>query len=57
MRVVKTRYALETMTRMPAEIGVTSHAWDALTGKQKVDALDHVIRRAVATGMAEMTVE
>jgi hypothetical protein len=57
MRVVKTRYAIETNPRMPAEKGVTSHAWDALSAKEKVDALDQVIRRAVASGMAEMTVE
>ena len=54
MRLVKTRYALETVPRMPAEIGVTSHAWDALSAKEKVEALDHVIRRAVSIGMAEM---
>ena len=57
MRLVTTRYALETTIAQGVQRGVTSHPWDALTPKQKVDALDAVIRRAVATGMAEMTVE
>jgi len=57
MRLVKTRYALETTIAQGVQQGVTSHAWDALTPKQKVDALDGVIRRAIGTGMAEMTFE
>ena len=57
MRLVKTRYALETAPALPAEKSGALHPWDALSGKEKVDALDRVIRRAIASGMAEMTVE
>ena len=57
MRLVKTRHALETTIAQGVQQGVISHAWDALTPKQKVDALEGVIRRAVTAGMAEMTIE
>jgi hypothetical protein len=49
MRVVKTANGLETVAALPAEKGGAEHAWDALTAKEKVDALEHVIRRAIDT--------
>lgn len=59
MRVVKTRIGLETMAALPGYKtgGAAQHAWDALTPKEKVDALDRVIRRAVSTGMTGLIPE
>lgn len=57
MRVVKTRNGLETVTALPADKGGADHPWDALTSKEKVDALDHVIRIAIDTGMSGMIPE
>jgi hypothetical protein len=57
MRVVKTGNGRETMVSIAAEKGGASHAWDALTPREKVDALDHVIRKAVDAGAAGMIPE
>lgn len=47
MRLVKTVHGLETTSALPAEKGGGAHAWDALSAKEKVDALDDVIRQAI----------
>ncbi len=59
MRVVKTRNGLETLSALPGDKvgGAAEHAWDALTSKEKVDALDLVIRKAIDAGMAGMIPE
>lgn len=57
MRVVKSRLGLETTMALPAEKGGAEHAWDALTSKEKVDALDRVIRKAIDAGMTGMIPE
>ena len=59
MRLVKTVNGLETMAALPGDKtgGAADHAWDALSPKEKVDALDRVIRRAVRTGMTGLTPE
>ena len=57
MRVVKTGNGRETTISIAAERGGALHAWDALTPKEKVDALDLVIRKAIDTGAAGMIPE
>ncbi len=57
MRVVKTGTGRETTISIAAEKGGALHAWDALSPKEKVDALDQVIRKAVDTGTAGMIPE
>ncbi len=57
MRVVKTGNGLESTAAIAAEKGGAAHAWDALTAKEKVDALDQVIRTAIGTGSAGMIPE
>jgi len=59
MRVVQTRNGLETTAALPGDKvgGAAEHAWNALSGKEKVDALDRVIRRAVRTGMTGLIPE
>lgn len=53
MRVLKSKQALESLMWLPAEKDV-DRSWDALSAKEKVDALDLLIRRSVATGMTGM---
>ena len=50
MSVVKHGNGHESTVSIAAEKGGASHAWDALTPKEKVDALDHVIRKAIDAG-------
>ncbi len=57
MTLRKTGYGLASEAAIPAEKGGAEHAWDALTPKEKVDALDMVIRRAVDASMAGMIPE
>lgn len=52
MRVVKSKQGLETTMALPQDKQAAAHSWDALSAKEKVDALDYVIRKAVETGMA-----
>jgi hypothetical protein len=51
MTVLKQKYGLETTMALPQMKQPGAHAWDAMTPQEKVDALEYVIRRAVATGM------
>ena len=57
MRVVKSGNGHETTTAIAAEKGGAAHAWDALSPKEKVDALDQVIRLAIDTGATGMIPE
>lgn len=57
MRVVRTKHGLETSMALAVEKQGATHAWDALSGKEKVEALDYVIRRAVDAGMSGLVVE
>jgi hypothetical protein len=52
MRLVRFKHALESTMALPQDKKPANHAWDAMTAKEKVDALEHVIRKAVASGMA-----
>jgi len=51
MTVVKSQHGLETTMALPQEKEAAAHAWDAMTSKEKVDALEHVIRKAVDRAM------
>jgi hypothetical protein len=51
MNVLKQKYGLETTMALPQMKQPGAHAWDAMTPQQKVDALEYVIRKAVATAM------
>jgi hypothetical protein len=51
MRVLKSKQGLETTMALPQDKQDAAHAWDALSAKEKVDALEHVIGDAVATAM------
>jgi hypothetical protein len=51
MRLVKSKQGLQTAMALPQNKQAANHAWDALSPKEKVDALDRVIRRAVDTAM------
>ena len=59
MGLVKTRNGLETTAALPGDRtgGAAEHAWNALSPKEKVDALDQVIRQAVRTGMTGLMPE
>lgn len=57
MRAGKAGTGHETTVSIAAEKGGASHAWDALTPKEKVDALDHVIRKAIDASVAGMIPE
>ncbi len=52
MAVVKSKQGLQTTMALPQDKEAAAHAWDAMSAKEKVDALDFVIRKAVATGMS-----
>ena len=53
LRLVKFKYALESTMALPQDRDVpASHAWEALSPNEKVEALDRVIRKAVGTGMS-----
>ena len=52
MRVVKSKHGFETTMALPQDKKPANHSWDAMSPKEKVDALEHVIRKAVATGMS-----
>lgn len=54
MRVVKFRQGLESTMSLPQDKQAAAHAWDALSAKEKVDALDHAIRQAVAAAMPDL---
>jgi len=51
MKVMKSKYGLETTMALPQDKKDAAHSWDALSAQEKVDALEHVIRDAVAIGM------
>ena len=51
MRVVKSAPALESSMTTDAGKSDTFRAWDALTGQQKVDALERLIRRGVGAAL------
>lgn len=57
MKVVKSKLGLETTMALPQEKQPGGHPWDAMTSKEKVEALEYVIRQAVATGMAGLLAE
>ena len=57
MKVVKSKLGLETTMALPQEKQPGAHPWDAMTSKEQVDALEYVIRQAVATGMAGLLAE
>ena len=52
MRVVKSKQGLETTMALPQDKKPANHSWDAMSPKEKVDALEYVIKQAVATGMS-----
>jgi hypothetical protein len=52
MRVVKSKPGLKTTMALPQDKHAAAHSWDAMTAKEKVDALEFVIRKAVESGMA-----
>ena len=52
MRVVKSNPGLETTMALPQDKKPANHSWDAMSPKEKVDALEYVIKKAVATGMS-----
>ncbi len=52
MRVVKSKPGLETTMALPQDKKPANHSWDAMSPKEKVDALEYVIKKAVATGMS-----
>ena len=52
MRVVKSKHGFETTMALPQDKKPANHSWDAMSPKEKVDALEHVIKKAVATGMS-----
>lgn len=57
MRVVKSKHGLETSLALPQDKQAAAHSWDALSAKEKVDALEYVIRKAVETGMSGVLAE
>ena len=57
MRVVKSKPGLQTTMALPQDKQAAAHAWDAMSAKEKVDALEFVIKKAVATGMAGLPVQ
>jgi len=52
MRVVRSKAGLETTMALPQDKKPANHSWDAMSPKEKVDALEYVIKQAVASGMA-----
>ena len=52
MHVVKAKAGLETTMALPQDKKPANHSWDAMSSQEKVDALEHVIKKAVATGMS-----
>ena len=52
MRLVKSAQGLQTTMALPQDKQAAAHAWDAMSAKEKVDALERVIGRAVAIGMS-----
>jgi hypothetical protein len=52
MQVVKSKHGLQTALALPQDKKDAAHSWDALGAQEKVDALERVIRAAVATAMA-----
>jgi hypothetical protein len=52
MQLVKSKNGFETTMALPQDRQNAAHPWDALSAKDKVDHLDHVIRKSVATGMS-----
>jgi hypothetical protein len=52
MSVVKSKHGLQTTMALPQDKEPAAHAWDAMSAKEKVEALEYVIRKAVATGMS-----
>ena len=56
MRVVRSKAGLETTMALPQDKKPANHSWDAMSPKEKVDALEYVIKQAVATGMSGILV-
>jgi len=54
MRVVRSVAALESSMTTDTAKSRTFRAWDALTGQQKVDALDRLISKGVASAVASL---
>jgi hypothetical protein len=54
MRVVRSVAALESSMRTDTAKSGTFRAWDVLTGQQKVDALDRLISKGVASAVASL---
>jgi len=52
MRVVKSKHGFETTMALPQDKKPANHSWDAMSPQEKVDALEYVIKKAVATGMS-----
>jgi hypothetical protein len=52
MRVVKAKQGLQTTMALPQDKQAAAHSWDAMSAKEKVDALEYVIKKAVETGMS-----
>jgi hypothetical protein len=57
MRVVKTRSGMKTTMALPQDKQAAAHSWDAMSAKEKVDALEYVIKKAVESGMSGMPVQ
>jgi hypothetical protein len=54
MQVVRSVAALESAMSTDTAKSRTFRAWDALTGQQKVDALDRLIKKGVASAVASL---
>jgi hypothetical protein len=54
MQVMRSKPALESLMWLPVEKKGADRAWDALSAKEKVDALELLIRRAIGNGMTGM---
>ena len=52
MRVVKSKHGFQTTMALPQDKKPANHSWDAMSPQEKVDALEYVIKKAVATGMS-----
>jgi len=57
MRVVKSKHGFETTMALPQDKKPANHSWDAMSPQEKVDALEYVIKKAVATGMSGILVQ
>jgi hypothetical protein len=54
MQVIRSKPSLESLMWLPVEKEGADRAWDALTAKEKVDALELLIRRAVGNSVTGM---